>query len=207
MSSSLEKYWESLEDSTSLKTSDEAKFDYISTYTNKHFHFMSPSEDEVCIEDIAQALSNLCRFSGHVKEFYSVAEHSIILADYVMDKYGNADMALTALLHDASEAYIVDVPRPIKPYLTNYQDIEGGISKVINNVFKVHPMCDVIKDLDHNIVCDEAKVLFKSVPDWVQYYKEVGVTLRMYTPEEAREAFMSKFEELIYARKSQEVFE
>lgn len=207
MSSSIEKYYDTLEDDEISVPKADIDFSYIGTYTNKRFHFMNPFEDEVCIEDIAQALSNMCRYSGHVRKFYSVAEHSVILADFVMEKYDNADMALTALLHDASEAYIVDVPRPIKPYLTNYQEIEDGISKVINKVFNISPMCAIIKELDTNIVCDEAKVLFKSVPDWVKYYKEVGVTLKLYTPDESREVFMSKFEELIYAREYQRIYD
>lgn len=207
MSSSIEKYYDSMEDDEIEVPKADTDFNYISTYTNKRFHFMNPFEDEVCIEDIAQALSNMCRYSGHVKKFYSVAEHSVILADFVMEKYDNADMALTALFHDASEAYIVDVPSPIKPYLTNYQEIEDGISKVINKVFNISPMCTIIKELDTNIICDEAKVLFKSVPDWVKYYKEIGVTLKLYTPDEAREVFMSKFEELIYAREYQRIYD
>ncbi len=172
------------------------KFEFIGTFTGKEFYFNEPTVDMVDITDIAQALSNLCRYSGHVKKFYSVAEHSSILSWLVYDKTGSAKKALGALLHDASEAYLVDIPRPIKPYLVGYEEMELGIESVIQEKFNIEPMCDYIRHLDSNIVHDEAKQLFLDIPDWVYYYEQVlddDFEFQCLSPEDARKIFMADF--------------
>lgn len=168
-------------------------YDYIGTFTNKKFHFMNPSIDEICIEDIAQALSMNCRYSGHVKDFYSVAEHSVIIADLVYAQTNSRSKALAALLHDASEAYLTDIPRPIKPYLTNYVDIEANIEKVIQKKFSIPPMDKLTKYLDTHIVGAEAKLLFNVVPDWANDYDHIDVSILNLTPKFSRIAFLVAF--------------
>lgn len=88
--------------------------EYIRTFTGRQFWPLDPRADEVEIKDIAHALSNMCRFNGHTKRFYSVAEHCVRVADLfrVEGKFGYP--GLLALLHDAAEAYLVDLPRPVK---------------------------------------------------------------------------------------------
>lgn len=183
------------------------EFDYIGTYSGKKLHFNNPHEDEVCLEDIYQALPNVCRYSGQVKKFYSVAEHCIIMADYVMEKYDDARLALDVLFHDASESYLVDVPRPVKYCLGGYLGIENKVTVVINKKLGIHPMCDELKYIDTNIVADEAMVLFKEIPDWISNYTPLGVTIHCYSPEEAREKFIAKHEELLIAIKYQMVYD
>jgi hypothetical protein len=100
--------------------------DWCQTYTGRMFWPLDPRADEVCIEDIAHALSLLCRFGGHCREFYGVAEHCV----RVSEACDPAD-ALWGLLHDASEAYLVDVPRPIKGWLGNYRAIEAGVQRAV----------------------------------------------------------------------------
>ena len=88
------------------------KVTYIVTYTGKVFEFMNPKPEMVCIEDIAHALANICRYTGHIKQFYSVAQHCVLMA--------NADLPgdpLVRLLHDATEAYIGDLASPWKGLL------------------------------------------------------------------------------------------
>ena len=90
----------------------EYKIAYIITYTGKVFDFLNPKPEMVCIEDIAHALANICRYTGHVKQFYSVAQHSVLMA--------NADLPgdpLVRLLHDSVEAYIGDLASPWKNLL------------------------------------------------------------------------------------------
>ena len=89
---------------------------WISTYTDKKFHYLNPTEEEICIEDIAHALALTCRFGGHCSKFYSVAEHSIRVSNIVPET-----LRLQALLHDAHEAYLHDVPRPIKEDIPQYK--------------------------------------------------------------------------------------
>ena len=125
---------------------------YIGTYTNKKFYFLEPEPDQICIEDIAQALSMNCRFSGHVSKFYSVAEHCCIIADLVEAADKSSSEVLAALLHDASEAYICDIPRPIKPYLANYFDMELKIEKVIQQKYNITAKTELIDYYDYHIL-------------------------------------------------------
>lgn len=99
---------------------------YISTFTGKHFDFINITMDDICIEDIAQGLSNECRFAGQISQFYSVAQHSVCVSQIVPPEY-----ALEALLHDASEAYCKDLPSPLKALLPEYKVIEKNVQKVI----------------------------------------------------------------------------
>ena len=85
--------------------------DFIPTASGLHFDYRDIMRNEVKIEDIAHALSHLCRFGGHVPRFYSVAQHSVIVSHLVPPEH-----ALGALLHDATEAFVQDVVRPVKRY-------------------------------------------------------------------------------------------
>ena len=92
---------------------------YLSTYTGKKFYPYDPRPEQICIEDIAHGLSMLCRFAGQCRFFFSVAEHSIAVAHLLP-----ANLKLFGLLHDASEAYLADLPRPVKAGLPEYRAIE-----------------------------------------------------------------------------------
>src|ERR1700722_9509595 len=87
--------------------------DYITTYTGKIFRPLHPDAVDICIEDIAHALSMQCRFTGHSREFYSVGDHCLWVSD-VAAELGRPEDALWGLLHDASEAYLHDIASPIK---------------------------------------------------------------------------------------------
>lgn len=82
---------------------------WIQTFSGRQFFPLEPRVEDVCIEDIAHGLSNLCRYAGHCECFYSVAQHCLLVSRVVPREH-----ALRGLLHDASEAYLIDVPRPIK---------------------------------------------------------------------------------------------
>lgn len=106
----------------------------ISTLT-KFFDFKKPEEYEYDIREIAHALSNLCRYTGHVRRFYSVAEHSVLVSKLVPKEY-----ALEGLLHDASEAFCGDVSKPLKTLLPAYERIEEGVQAAICSSFGLcHP--------------------------------------------------------------------
>jgi hypothetical protein len=169
-------------------------YKYIGTYTNKKYHFLNPSVEEICIEDISRALSMSCRYSGHVNRFYSVAEHSVIIANLVYAKTKSKQEAFSALLHDASEAYLTDIPRPIKPHLTNYGELEALAEKVIQKKFNVPGMSKFTKYLDTHICGAEAKFLFQTVPDWANDYDHIEIKIMNYLPKEANEDFMEAFD-------------
>ena len=82
---------------------------YIQTYNGKLFSLIDPQPEDVHIADIIESLSKQCRFVGHCKYFYSVAQHSVIVSNIV-----NEEERLAALMHDAVEAYIGDISKPLK---------------------------------------------------------------------------------------------
>lgn len=133
--------------------------DWIHTYTGVQFWPLDPREDEIKIEDIAHALSLICRYGGHCKTFYSVAQHSVLVSKICHWRY-----ALAGLLHDATEAYCGDVVRPLKPYLTNYQSIEARLSYVIGNKFGIHfgNYYKQIKKADDTLLCTEVRDIIPS---------------------------------------------
>ena len=105
--------------------------DYITTYTKKHFTPLSPVAEDIDIRDIAHALSLIVRANGHFPEFYSVAQHSIHCAEEAMARKADPRKALLCLLHDASEAYIADVTRPLKRNLSEYREAEEKLQTAI----------------------------------------------------------------------------
>lgn len=109
--------------------------DYITTFTGKHFYPMNPDPMAICIEDIAHALSLICRGNGHVHEFWSVAEHCICCAKEAEARRLSARVILACLLHDASECYMSDVPRPFKKELGFYQEQEENLLSIIYEKF------------------------------------------------------------------------
>lgn len=108
----------------------------ILTYSGKLFDVLNPDPHLIDLFDIAAALSKLCRFGGHCRHFYSVAEHSVLAADLIQQCYpGDSTLAKWALLHDASEAYMVDIPRPVKRQLQDYVRLEDAIQETIAHRF------------------------------------------------------------------------
>ena len=104
---------------------------YITTFTGKRFDPVRPDENLIDIADIAHALSLLCRANGHIAFFYSVAQHSIACAREAMARNASREIVLGALLHDASEAYLSDVTRPVKKDLPYYLEVEDKLQSLI----------------------------------------------------------------------------
>lgn len=104
---------------------------YIKTYTGVMFDPLNPDAALIDIADIAHALSMLCRANGHFKSFYSVGQHSINCMKEASARGYSRRVQLACLLHDASEAYLSDVTRPVKKELPRYLEIEGPLQNVI----------------------------------------------------------------------------
>ena len=138
------------------------KNEWIQTYTDKKFYAFDPKPEQICIEDIAHALSNVCRFSGHCNRFYSVAEHSWIMAEEMIHEYdATDDEIMWCLLHDASEAYIQDIPAPFKRFFPDYKECEDRIMKAVANKFGLsYPIPKAVKKLDIGILKTEREQLF-----------------------------------------------
>jgi|SRR5579871_2098758 len=166
--------------------------DWMQTYTGAQFWPLDPRADEIRIDDIASALSKQCRYAGHCIKFYSVAEHCVHVANAAPD-----NLKLTALLHDASEAYLSDIVRPLKAHLANYTQIEAGLEKVIAEKFGLQwPMPKEIKALDNGILIDEMTQNMAPAPrPWEKWLTDpaLGVTLQFWTSSEARYQFICAF--------------
>ena len=136
--------------------------DWIQTYTGKKFYPLDPRPEDVCIEDIAHALANTCRYNGHSKVFYSVAEHCVRMS--FEDLPGCPKWRL---MHDAAEAYISDVPRPIKPMLSEFKEIENNIMSVIGEKFNLGvPDHDAIEYADIVMLATEKRDVLLPGPEW-----------------------------------------
>ena len=137
--------------------------DCITTYTGKHFNPVSPDPDLVCIEDIAHALSLICRGNGHVKTFFSVGQHCINCAKEAEARGLSARMVLACLLHDASECYMSDVPRPLKQFMTVYKEQENHLLDVLYTKFLGSPLDEqeekLIKEIDDAVLWYDMKYL------------------------------------------------
>lgn len=172
---------------------------WIQTATGRQFWPLQPKAEDVCIEDIAHALANKCRFTGHVKDFYSVAQHSVYVSYFVPD----CDK-LCGLLHDATEAYLPDVSRPVKHQLANFKEIEDRLHQVIGNVFGLDwPMPETVKRADDLLLVTERRDLMsgRKVPWSIEYdVQPLPFVIDAWTPEVARREFLDRFESLVKER-------
>ena len=106
----------------------------MTTYNGIRVNPTQPETKHINIHDIAQSLSNLCRFNGHCQQFYSVAQHSMLVAEMVPE-----ELRLVALLHDATEAYLGDVITPVKQQVDGFQKLEIRLWKRIASAFDIQP--------------------------------------------------------------------
>lgn len=129
---------------------------YITTYTGKHFDPAQPNIEKIDIRDIAHALSLTCRGNGHVKTFFSVAQHCINCAREAEARKLSGRIILACLLHDASEAYMSDVPRPLKPSMPEYLQTEERLLDVIYTKFLGTPLTEAeekqVKEIDDDML-------------------------------------------------------
>lgn len=172
---------------------------FMQTYTGRQYWPCDPRPHEVFIEDIAHSLSLQCRYAGHCLRFYSVAEHSVLISRSLAATHA-PEVALAGLLHDAPEAYCVDIPRPLKPYLTNYKAIEQDNWLAIAERYGLPAeLPDEVHDADNRIIADEL-VNLREMPWHAKHDRPLGVKLRYWSPEEAELEFLATFDALMAGR-------
>lgn len=173
--------------------------DFMLTAGGRQFWPLDPRADEVEIDDIATALSHQGRYNGHTRHFFSVAQHSAEMAQWFMGKR-DLPLAREALLHDAAEAYVGDVIRPLKKYLTGFADIEHGVETVVRQRFGLaDALPAAVKQADTRILVDEMIALFPH--DALQRLglsarARLGIEIRPLFPTVARDRFMATYREL-----------
>ncbi|KGN68446.1 phosphohydrolase [Porphyromonas sp. COT-239 OH1446] len=109
--------------------------EYITTYTGRRIAPLDPKREDICLDDIAHALSLMTRANGHMPEFYSVGQHCIACAREAIARGHSPRVALAALVHDSSEAYISDITRPVKRQLDFYLEVEDRLQRMIYEFF------------------------------------------------------------------------
>lgn len=141
---------------------------WVRTYTGRKFFPLDPRPEDVNIFDIAHALSNMCRFGGHVREFYSVAEHSVRVSLRLRQMGESIAVQLWGLLHDAGEAYLFDACRPVKVVMPELSTIEGRIMLAICDHFELPPIpSHAVHQADNELLVTEARDLLpRGVEEW-----------------------------------------
>ncbi|WP_375263593.1 hypothetical protein [Palleronia sp.] len=175
-----------------------AKGSTITLASGKLFDFLDPHGSDFRSEDIAHGLAHVCRYAGQCRSFYSVAEHSLLVADTV------DEFAYEALLHDASEAFIGDVTRPFKQLLPEYRQIEAAVEDAIIQRFGMdRNFKDTVKRTDLRVLAaEQAQVMAPGCADWAL---EAGVVpapveVQHLSPAAAKEAFLSQYERYLELR-------
>jgi uncharacterized protein len=166
---------------------------WIQTYSGRQFFPLAPRAKDVDIVDIARSLSFLCRFNGHCREFYSVADHSVRVSHIVDEEH-----ALWGLLHDAAEAYVSDLPRPVKRTIPEFSALEDSVLEVIMTIHSLElPMPDTVRRADDILLATEARDLMAEPPQpWGLDAAPLAETIRPRSAEEAFEAFLARYRAL-----------
>lgn len=196
----------------------------VETFTGRFVDTKTPDHRDVCLEDIAHALANTCRFGGHCSQFYSVAEHAVLVSKRLEQKGGSLPLLFGGLHHDDAEAYLGDIPRPMKGLLGSaYKRMTARMDLaifrgVLNGAVKGFTVDDIhrepVKTADNWALILEARFLLPSRGlNWTASQKdEWGVALedsrRVRTPDywtgglepgSAEQLYLTRHKELINA--------
>lgn len=157
--------------------------DCIRTVSGKYVNVFEPDPATLCIDDIAHALSQQPRFGGHLPVPYSVAQHCCTVSDYLSPQH-----AFDGLMHDASEAYLLDIPSPIKARLANYKEIEDGLMQVLAAKFRFNwPVADEVKAADKKALEAEWDTIMLS---------EASILCGVWGRHQAKNEFLLRFKNL-----------
>jgi hypothetical protein len=172
--------------------------EYIETYTGRKFFPLAPAVDAVTIIDIAHHLSNQCRYSGATRFPYSVGQHSLLLAIYAETILkASALDCLQILIHDAPEAYLVDIPRPVKQFMPQYRQWDKDINDVIRSWLNLDlvPMPPFQDEIDSRVIVDErAQVMCPdSGNDWGHRLEPLGITITPWTSYYTEQQFLMRY--------------
>lgn len=165
----------------------------MQTFTGKLVDLANFTEADVRLPDIAHALSCINRYTGHTITPYSVAQHSVMVS-----KLCEPQDELWGLLHDASEAYLGDVARPLKTLLPDYVELEHHVQKTIGKHFGLSwPMPVSVKVADNRALIAEKRALMSVEHDWGIEADPVMVPINPYCWQQARQMFENRFKEIV----------
>jgi hypothetical protein len=168
----------------------------IETYTGGRFRPFEPRPADVRLLDIAAGLAHTCRFGGHCQQFYSVAQHSL----HVSREFDDPRLQLLALFHDAGEAYLGDIPRPIKAELDRMETVEAAIREAVWTAFEVDPPAasewEQVMAADDRLLAYEADRLLAD-GSWVEASPDLEYELATDSVDGVRDRFCERGEELL----------
>ncbi len=166
---------------------------WMQTFTGRRFYPLDPRPEDINILDIAHALSMQCRYNGHVRKLYSVAEHCVLVSRLVAPEH-----ALWALLHDATEAYVGDMIRPLKLHMPEFQAVENKVMLTIAQKFGIAgDMPNEVHEADSRILLDErAALMGPPAGEWGIEGEPFGVEILAWSPAIAELEYLARFAEL-----------
>ena len=174
---------------------------YLQTVSGRWVNPFDPDPDQLDAGDIARALANQCRFGGHSRVFYSVAQHSVIVSELVEQRGGDAEDVFAALMHDASEAYLGDMPHPLKHRSAlgaAFKAAEEHLEQALRDRFRMKADVPEIKRADRALLATERRAF--SVEDWhwpeLEGVEPLELELEAWSPDEAAEVFARRYAEL-----------
>ena len=183
--------------------------DWIQTYTGRRFHPLQPRPEMVCIEDIAHALALKCRWTGHARSFYSIAEHSVRVSWAIRS---DRQTVLFGLLHDAAEAYLADVARPVKrhlhtalpdDHLVSFAEAEERLLAVIHQALGLPAIETIpgaaraVRLADDVLLATEARDLMGGIEGWEWTPpRPLDEGIETWTWQESERRFLERWEEL-----------
>lgn len=176
--------------------------DWMQTFTGRAFFPLHLGSNEIDEFDIAHSLSMQCRYNGHTRKFYSVAEHSLLMSYAVPE-----EDALWALLHDAPEAYIGDMVRPLKKHMTLFREVDERIMDAVCERFGLPlGMPDSVKEADNRIIENERAALLKESPlPWTVHGDPLpNLEIYAWDPTMAEFKFYNRLMELLIDRDRRE---
>ncbi|HEV7236976.1 MAG TPA: hypothetical protein VGN15_12380, partial [Ktedonobacteraceae bacterium] len=178
---------------------EERKGGSIKTYTGIHVYPLDARVEEIDLEDIAHALSNLCRYTGHTSKFYSVGEHSVRVSEY-LEGMSSMATARVGLLHDATEAYLNDIARPIKHspgFGPAYRTAEQRLYEVIAQKFDLpKKLPEVVHHADDTLLVTEMRDLMGVKSFWPNAPEPLSGSIEPWTPARAKKAFLNRYQYL-----------
>lgn len=174
---------------------------YLQTVSGRWVNPFDPDPDQLAVDDIARALANQCRFGGHCWVFYSVAQHSVIVSELVEQRGGDAEDVFAALMHDAGEAYLGDMPHPLKhrsPLGAAFKEAEDHLEQALREHFGIKPDVPEIRRADRALLATERRAFSDEAWHWpeLEGIEPLDLELTAWSPDEAAEAFMRRYAEL-----------
>jgi uncharacterized protein len=178
---------------------------YLQTVSGRWVNPLDPDPAQFDIEDIARALGNLCRFGGHCRVFYSVAQHSVIVSELVEQRGGDVEDVFAALMHDASEAYLGDMPHPLKhrsPLGAAFREAEDHLEAALRERFSIKADVPEIKRADRALLATERRAFSAERWQWPELdgVEPLDLELTALPPQAAATAFLRRFAELAARR-------